>query len=76
MESIMFDASQNDTIFFNDDSLDDSLPNQDTLKEHCLESAALWELKRRANLPYRPPRVNLYFTQLRSSAGGICRTRI
>ncbi len=48
----MFDTSQNDTIFFNDDSL----PDQDTLKQHCLEPASLWVLKRRANLPYLPPR--------------------
>jgi hypothetical protein len=47
----MFDTSQNDTIFFNDDSL----PSQDTLKEHCLESASLWVLNRRANLPHLPP---------------------
>ncbi len=47
----MFDTSQIDTIFFNDDSL----PSQDTLKEHCLDSASLWVLKRRANLPHLPP---------------------
>ncbi len=47
----MFDTSQNDTIFFNDDRL----PNPDTLKQHCLEPAAFWVLKRRANLPYLPP---------------------
>ncbi len=47
----MFDASQNDTILFNDDSL----PDQDTLKQHCLDPATLWVLKRRANLPYMPP---------------------
>jgi hypothetical protein len=34
---------------------DDSLPNQDTLKQHCLESASLWVLKRRATLPHIPP---------------------
>jgi hypothetical protein len=55
MESIMFDTSQNDTIFFNDDSLDISLPNPDTLKQYCLDPAALWVLKRRASLPYCPP---------------------
>ena len=30
---------------------DDGLINPDTLKQHCLESASLWVLKRRANLP-------------------------
>jgi len=35
---------------------DDGLPDQDTLKQHCLESASLWVLKRRANLPYMRPR--------------------
>lgn len=30
--------------------------NPDTLKQHCLESASLWVLKRRANLPYMRPR--------------------
>jgi hypothetical protein len=35
---------------------DDSLPNPNTFEQHCLESAARWVLKRRANLPYLPPR--------------------
>ena len=48
----MFDTSQNWT--FNTE--DDRLPDPDTLKQHCLESTALWVLKRRANLPYLPPR--------------------
>ena len=47
----MFDTSQNVICF----TEDDSVPNPDTLKQHCLESASLWVLKRRANLPYRPP---------------------
>jgi hypothetical protein len=33
------------------DPQDDGLVNPDTLKQHCLESASLWVLKRRANLP-------------------------
>ena len=48
----MFDTCQN-VIFFPED---DSVPNPDTLKQHCIESASLWVLKRRANLPYLPPR--------------------
>ena len=51
MEGLMFDTSQNGTFF----PEDHSLPNSDTLKKHCLDSASLWVLKRRANLPYRPP---------------------
>ncbi len=47
----MFDTSQNGTF----PAEDDSLPNPDTLKQHCLDPAALWVLKRRANLPYCPP---------------------
>ena len=47
----MFDTSQIVTLF----PEDDRLPNPDTLKQHCLESAALWVLKRRANLSYLPP---------------------
>ncbi len=34
---------------------DDSLPNQDTLRQYILDPAAFWVLKRRANLPSRPP---------------------
>ncbi len=50
----MFDTSQNGTFI----PEDDSLPNPDTLKQHCLDPAALWVLKRRANLPYlAPPRL-------------------
>ncbi len=48
----MFDTSQNGIVY----PEDDSLPNPDTLKQHCLEPAALWVLKRRANLPYLAPR--------------------
>jgi len=35
---------------------DDHLADPDTLKHQCLESASLWVLKRRANLPYMRPR--------------------
>jgi hypothetical protein len=35
---------------------DTRCPDPDALKEHCLESASLWVLKRRANLPYLPVR--------------------
>jgi hypothetical protein len=52
MEGMMFDTSQNGTFI----PEDDRLPNPDTLKQHCLDPAALWVLKRRANLPYLPPR--------------------
>ncbi len=48
----MFDTSQNGTFY----TEDDRLANPDTLKQLCLESASLWVLKRRANLPYLPPR--------------------
>ena len=48
----MYDTSHN-VIFLRED---DSLPDQDTLKRHCLDSASLWELKRRANRPYTAPR--------------------
>ena len=48
----MFDTSQNGAFY----TEDDNLPNPDTLKQHCLESASLWVLKRRAKLPYLPPR--------------------
>ena len=47
----MFDTSQN-VIYLPED---DQLPSPETLKQHCLESASLWVLKRRANLPYLPP---------------------
>ena len=43
---------QCDTIIFNTDSP----PTQDTLRDHCLDSADSWVLKRRANLPYLPSR--------------------
>ena len=46
----MFDMSKTDI-----DRAEDGLPSQDELKERCLESAALWALKRRAKLPYRAP---------------------
>ncbi len=48
----MFDTSHYVTFL----PEDDRLPNQDTLKQHCLDPASLWMLKRRANLPYLPPR--------------------
>ncbi len=48
----MFDTTQYGTFI----PEDDRLPNPDTLKQHCLDPAALWVLKRRANLPYLPPR--------------------
>ena len=48
----MFDAAQ-DRIYFLEQK--DRLPNQDTLKLHCLETASLWVMKRRAKLPYLPP---------------------
>ena len=47
----MFDTSQNPTILADDDRL--QIP--DRLKRHCLGSASLWVLKRRANLPYLTP---------------------
>ena len=47
----MFDTNQNGTFI----PEDDRLPNPDTLKQYILEPAALWVLKRRANLPYCPP---------------------
>ena len=47
----MFDTTTN-VVFLQDD---DRLPSQDELKDRCLESAALWVLKRRAKLPYLPP---------------------
>ena len=46
----MFDTSQNVAFF-----PEDNLPDPELLKQHCLESASLWVLKRRANLPYLPP---------------------
>jgi hypothetical protein len=52
MEGMMFDTSQNGFYF----PEDDRLPNPDTLKQYILDPAALWVLKRRANLPYLPPR--------------------
>ena len=48
----MFDTSHNVTFL----PVEDHLPDQDTLKQHCLDSASLWILKRRANLPYLAPR--------------------
>jgi hypothetical protein len=48
---MMFDNSQNVICF----PEDDHLPSPETLKQHCLEDASLWVLKRRANLPYLPP---------------------
>ncbi len=47
----MFDNTQYGTFI----PEDDSLPNPDTLKQYCLDQAALWVLKRRASLPYCPP---------------------
>jgi hypothetical protein len=52
MESMMFYTSQKDIILFSHDRL----PGQDTLRDHCLDSAESWVLKRRANLPYLPAR--------------------
>jgi hypothetical protein len=34
---------------------EDGPVNPDTLKQHCLESASLWVLKRRANRPHMRP---------------------
>jgi len=59
MESMMFDTSQSDTAFSLSDTIifnTDSLPTQDTLRDHCLGSADLWVQKRRANMPYLPSR--------------------
>lgn len=47
----MFDSSKN-VVYLDEDRC---LPSQDELKERCLDSAALWVLKRRAKLPYLPP---------------------
>ena len=47
----MFDTSQN--VYYLPD--DNQTPSPETLKQNCLESASLWVLKRRANLPYLPP---------------------
>jgi hypothetical protein len=53
----MFDTSSNRVVVLQPRRLEDeTLPNPDTLKDHCLDSASLWILKRRANLPYLPPR--------------------
>jgi hypothetical protein len=52
MEVSMFDTSQN-IIFIPED---DSAPTPETLKQQCLDTASLWVLRRRANLPYLPPR--------------------
>jgi hypothetical protein len=67
MECVMFYTSQTQIHYLKKGILksgilrsgvpdNDGLPDQDTLKQHCLESASLWVLKRRANLPYVPPR--------------------
>ncbi len=48
----MFYTSQNEIFLFSSNRL----PGQDTLRDHCLESADSWVLKRRANLPYLPAR--------------------
>ena len=47
----MFDTTTN-VVFLQEDS---RLPSQEELRDRCLESAALWVLKRRAKLPYLPP---------------------
>ena len=47
----MFDTSKN-VVFSYDDG---RVLTADELKERCLDSAALWVLKRRAKLPYLPP---------------------
>ncbi|MHA1568454.1 MAG: hypothetical protein ACTSXZ_03205 [Alphaproteobacteria bacterium] len=47
----MFDSTQNGTFI----PEDDRLPNPDTLKQYILDPAASWVLKRRTNLPCRPP---------------------
>ena len=48
----MFDSSK-DVVYLTDKK---RLPDQDQLRDACLESAALWSLKRRAHLPYLAPR--------------------
>ena len=48
----MYDTSQN-IIYITED---DSAPTPETLRQHCLDTASLWVLKRRANLPYLSPR--------------------
>jgi len=47
----MFDTTTN-VVFLEEDR---RLPSEDELRDRCLESAALWVLKRRAKLPYLPP---------------------
>ena len=58
----MFDNTRHKVTFLPED---DSLPNQDALKRHCLDSASLWMLQRRANRPYVVPR------RLPKVAGGV-----
>lgn len=47
----MFDTSKNVVISYDNGRV----LTADELKERCLESAALWVLKRRAKLPYLSP---------------------
>jgi hypothetical protein len=51
MEDRMFDATDNVICF------PENRPpaTAETLKEQCLDPAAIWVLKRRAHLPYLPP---------------------
>ena len=47
----MFDSSLN-VIFFPEDT---QVLSPETLKQHCIDSTAIWVMKRRANLPYLAP---------------------
>ncbi|MDH3665906.1 MAG: hypothetical protein OEN23_03160 [Paracoccaceae bacterium] len=48
----MFDSSE--TVLYLTE--EQRLPDQDELRERCLQSAEIWVLKRRAKLPYLAPR--------------------
>lgn len=47
----MFDSSET-VVYLTDEK---RLPTEDELREHCVASAEIWVLKRRANLPYLGP---------------------
>jgi len=51
MEGSMFDSGR-DVVYLTDKK---RLPDQDQLRESCLDSAARWVFRRRAYLPYRGP---------------------
>ncbi len=52
----MFDTTHHRVVFLKTRAAGAGLPDPDGLRERCLGSASMWELRRRANRPSGPAR--------------------